>query len=97
MQVASPVPELMNNKREVKIYCPKCSWEPSSNSCWFCTDCGHGWNTFETAATCPACGHTHEKTQCLSCHKSSPHSDWYHDFTHTVLEEEEVLLAPLEH
>ena len=85
----------MSKKREVKIYCPKCSWEPRNSSRWYCTDCSHCWNTFETAATCPECGYTHEKTQCLSCHRSSDHGAWYHDFTHTVVEEEEVLLAPV--
>ena len=84
----------MSTKREVKIYCPKCSWEPINSSRWFCSGCSYSWNTFDTAANCPECGHVHDHTQCLSCHKSSAHSEWYHDFTHSVIEEEEVLLAP---
>ncbi len=73
-------------KREVKIYCPRCSWEPRESSRWFCSGCGHSWNTFETAATCPQCGHSHRETQCLSCHRHSPHAHWYHDFTFEVEE-----------
>ena len=77
----------MSTKREIKICCPKCSWEPSDSSVWFCTGCGHAWNTFETAGTCPECGRRHDETQCLSCHAHSPHADWYHEFNHDEIEE----------
>lgn len=60
----------------LQIECPKCSWEPAPEDTWEC-HCGHVWNTFDTAARCPSCHHQHELTQCLSCHKMSPHLDWY--------------------
>lgn len=62
----------------MKIECPKCTWKPDSSSKWVC-HCGHTWNTFDTAARCPACQFQHKMTQCLSwsCHKISPYLDWY--------------------
>ncbi|RYD75769.1 MAG: hypothetical protein EOP84_17795 [Verrucomicrobiaceae bacterium] len=65
--------------REVKIYCPKCEWEPRQSSQWMC-QCRHCWNTFDTGGVCPKCGKVWTETQCLACHKWSAHSDWYHEF-----------------
>jgi len=62
---------------EIKIYCPKCSYEPKQSDLWICK-CHHLWNTFDTAAKCPACGYQWEDTACPACHKWSPHKDWYH-------------------
>jgi hypothetical protein len=62
----------------MKIACPKCDWEPTASARWWCT-CGHCWNTFETGGACPACRHLWRKTQCLACHRMSPHVDWYRD------------------
>lgn len=81
------------SKREIKIHCPKCDWEPRNDSRWFCGGCGHSWNTFDTAATCPECGTEHRETQCLSCHSHSPHSHWYHEFNHR--EDEEVVVEAI--
>ncbi len=65
---------------DVKIECPKCAWEPDGGAYWQCS-CGHTWNTFETAARCPACSRQWEYTQCIlhrgGCDKMSPHLDWY--------------------
>jgi hypothetical protein len=46
------------------------------NDLWSCT-CGHESNTFETGGVCPACLQRWTDTQCLSCARWSPHSDWY--------------------
>ena len=62
----------------MKIYCPKCHWEPPAKARWSCT-CGHAWNTFDTQGRCPGCGKVWRQTQCLACHEWSPHFDWYHD------------------
>ncbi len=35
------------------------------------------WNTFDTGGVCLACLHQCTSTQCLSCTRWSPHSDWY--------------------
>ncbi|MCB0551622.1 MAG: hypothetical protein KDD19_28915 [Phaeodactylibacter sp.] len=65
---------------DIKIECPKCGWEPDGGAYWSCT-CGHIWNTFATAARCPACNKQWEYTQCIAykggCNQFSPHLDWY--------------------
>lgn len=88
--------------KEVKIQCPKCSWEPDGQPYWQC-DCGHSWDTFETAARCPACGKQHELTQCIrpagGCDKLSPHLDWYNGLDKWVKEQvesvKEIELTPI--
>lgn len=62
----------------MKIWCPKCQWQPLPTSLWSCT-CGNTWNTFDTRAICPSCAKKWEVTQCLSCGEYSPHEEWYHD------------------
>ena len=62
---------------EIRIRCPKCEWEPSAYSIWYCVSCDFEWNTFDTGGKCPGCSHVHKHTQCISCHKFSNHEDWY--------------------
>ncbi len=81
--------------KETKIACPKCNWEPDGGKYWGCT-CGYVWNTFATAAVCPACKKQYEYTQCIGyaggCNQMSPHIDWYRELDE-ILEEalEEVV------
>jgi hypothetical protein len=65
--------------RTERIRCPVCSWVPSKGDAWCCAPdgCWHVWNTFETRALCPGCSKQWTYTECLSCHVSSPHEDWY--------------------
>lgn len=51
---------------------------------------------FDTNATCPACGKTHQTTQCLSCARKSPHCDWYHQFGEDPVEVAEEVLVETE-
>jgi len=79
--VTIPDRELQEEKRPgesepPRIRCPLCGWSPRKPDKWFCT-CGFEWNTFDTGGVCPACLHQWTKTQCLSCSRWSPHSDWY--------------------
>ena len=59
-----------------RIRCPLCGWSPRKEDKWFCT-CGNEWNTLDTGGVCPTCLHQWTETQCLSCSRWSPHSDWY--------------------
>jgi hypothetical protein len=59
-----------------RIRCPLCGWSPRKEDKWFC-ECGYEWNTFDTGGVCPACLHQWSETQCLSCSRWSPHSEWY--------------------
>ena len=61
------------------IRCPKCGWRPSKDSKWCCgtRDCVAPWNTFDSHGKCPHCGRQWSDTICLSCHRWSPHDEWY--------------------
>jgi hypothetical protein len=58
------------------IRCPKCQFQPSDDIQWACK-CGHVWNTFWTAARCPACHFQWEETMCPHCGEMSEHRGWY--------------------
>jgi len=62
----------------MKIYCPKCRFEPPPDMLWVC-ECGHQWHTFSTHGICPRCKKMWHETQCPSCHFWSLHDEWYHD------------------
>ena len=87
------------SKREVKIYCPKCAWEPQQSSRWWCGPkmggCGYSWNTFDTGGVCPECGKAWEETACLSCHRMSAHRAWYHEFTAETSEATRKVALPM--
>jgi len=68
--------EERTKRRRPRIRCPKCAWEPRAHDRWHCS-CGHCWNTFDTAARCPACDLQWHDTACPSCGEWSPHVDWY--------------------
>jgi len=59
-----------------RIRYPLCGWPPRKQDKWFCT-CGFEWNTFDTGGVCPRCLQQWTETQCLSCSRWSPHSNWY--------------------
>jgi hypothetical protein len=60
-----------------RIRCPLCRWEPRADSRWRCNACNYVWNTFDTGGVCPGCLKQWAMTACHSCHKWSPHSEWY--------------------
>lgn len=75
------------------IACPQCDWEPTATSRWYCT-CGCQWNTFDTGGICPSCQKKWKTTQCISCHKHSPHNDWYRNLSAIVQEELDSIFTP---
>ena len=64
--------------KHAPIRCPRCTWVPTADDAWEC-ECGHAWNTFETAGRCPACAKIWEETWCLECREPSEHQAWYRD------------------
>lgn len=84
-------------ENEIKICCPKCDWEPDASSEWTCT-CEHIWNTFDTGGICPKCKTRWKDTECLSCHKWSPHIDWYRGLDEAIRQQiiEALELAEVE-
>ena len=65
--------------RSPKIRCPLCKWQPDGKPYWQCERCLTSFDTFKTRARCPACPNRWHLTQCIACHKMSPHDDWYTD------------------
>ena len=64
----------------MRIYCPKCEYEPKSGDRWQCAPgCFTIWNTFDTVGRCPGCGCQWSETCCPACGAWSAHEDWYHD------------------
>lgn len=80
---------------DIEIACPKCNWQPDGGEYWQC-ECGHTWNTFETAARCPACNKQHEYTACIphrgGCRSMSPHLEWYRNLDELLREELEAIM-----
>ena len=70
----------------IRIRCPKCDWEPDGRPYWRCAVCYNVWNTFSTGGRCPGCGKIYKDTQCISCHKWSPHLDWYEGLNNILLQ-----------
>ena len=60
-----------------RVRCPLCGWRHDGKPHWGCDACFAVFDTFLTRATCPNCGKTWRETQCPSCHRLSPHLDWY--------------------
>ena len=80
----------------MKIYCPKCSYEPTPDVLWTCRPgCDYAWHTFDTHGQCPNCFKWWKVTQCPECHVWSPHDEWYHDMPPVETEQaEEVVSIP---
>ncbi len=78
----------------MKIYCPQCGWEPTSNARWLCRPgCDFVWNTFDTHGQCPNCFKQWKETKCLQCHEWSRHEDWYHEGEPAINEKREETLT----
>jgi hypothetical protein len=66
-------------KRQPRIRCPHCSWQPDGKPYWQCERCFSAFDTFMTRAHCPnrTCGNSWSHTQCIRCGILSPHEHWY--------------------
>jgi Zn-dependent protease len=56
--------------------CPRCHSAPPLGEFWKCRQCGQSFDTFQTGASCPACGAHYDVTTCLDCRESRPMIDW---------------------
>ena len=68
-------------RRQPRIRCPHCGWQPDGKPYWQCERCYMVFDTFATRAHCPnrACGNSWPHTQCIRCNILSPHEQWYTD------------------
>jgi predicted RNA-binding Zn-ribbon protein involved in translation (DUF1610 family) len=64
-------------KKQQRIRCPLCGWQPDGKPYWGCEKCLTAFDTFKTHAHCPKCGNSWIYTQCIACHKLSLHEAWY--------------------
>jgi len=73
--------EKATKKKQRRIRCPICGWQPDGKPYWACEKCLTTFDTFKTHAHCPnpTCGNSWHYTQCIACHKQSPHEKWYED------------------
>jgi len=62
--------------RRAGLSCPSCRTSPPVGAFWGCGRCGTRFDTFESGATCPACGMAFAATRCLDCGRSSPPAEW---------------------
>jgi hypothetical protein len=66
-------------KKQRRIRCPLCGWQPDGKPYWGCEKCFATFDTFKTHAHCPnqKCGNSWSYTQCIACNRQSPHEEWY--------------------
>jgi Zn-dependent protease len=64
--------------RRPGLACPSCGSAPPLGALWACGRCGASFDTFETGASCPACGASFGGTRCADCGRSSPLAEWQH-------------------
>jgi Zn-dependent protease len=75
-QQARALARLARLPRRAGTSCPSCGTAPPLGTFWACGRCGARFDTFETGATCPACGATFAATRCLDCGRSTPLGEW---------------------
>jgi Zn-dependent protease len=75
-QHARALTRLARLPRRPGFSCPSCRTAPPVGTFWACGGCGTPFDSFETSATCPACGATFAETRCVDCGRSSPIGEW---------------------
>lgn len=56
--------------------CPECATAPPMGVHWQCRNCGQGFDTFASAATCPACRTHYDQTTCIHCQTEHSIEAW---------------------
>jgi Zn-dependent protease len=62
--------------RNAAYFCPTCKTSPPVGEYWRCSNCGKGFDTFQSQAVCPNCSTHFASTGCLDCGRKHPFSDW---------------------
>ena len=62
--------------RRQEFRCPVCAESPPIGNFWRCTQCGNGFDTFQTNAHCPNCNAEYSVTACPYCFNSRPMPEW---------------------
>jgi Zn-dependent protease len=68
--------ELENVRPRPGFACPICSRPPLVGKFWTCSQCNAPFDTFETGALCPQCGHQYDVTECPGCKQRTPIQQW---------------------
>jgi Zn-dependent protease len=76
LKQAQALAKIAKIPRRPGFACPSCHSQPPLGALWRCGQCGNAFDTFETNASCPACGAQYNLTQCLDCGTRSAMSDW---------------------
>jgi molybdopterin adenylyltransferase len=76
LQHARKVRKFEKLPRRVGFACPNCKMAPLLRPIWKCDACKEPFDTFETGAVCPQCGHQHVRTICPDCKELNPRSEW---------------------
>lgn len=67
----------------MRVECPECKWEPTTNSLWECEGCGFEFQMFNSGGICPQCEQRHQRVYCIEweggCGTYSPIEDWLKD------------------
>jgi Zn-dependent protease len=56
--------------------CPACKTGPPIGPYWQCSQCGQGFDPFETRAICPNCSTQYPATRCMDCGRQNPIPEW---------------------
>jgi len=62
--------------RRAGFTCPTCNTAPPVGAYWKCSQCGQGFDPFETGSVCPNCRTQYPTTQCLDCGRQHPIHEW---------------------
>lgn len=76
MKQAKALGEIAKLRRRIGYECPSCKASPPIGPAWRCSSCTLTFDTFETHATCPACGTRFAQTRCLDCGAQHPMAEW---------------------
>jgi hypothetical protein len=75
-QHARALARLARLPRRTGYSCPSCRTAPPVGDFWACGACRAPFDTFETGATCPACGARFAESRCVDCGRPSPIEEW---------------------